>query len=77
MKTGIDGPVNGTLLCMDVHLCMEFHVFILSPADDNGFVAYFVKHRYSDFPKLPAATHSDIPVSFRLYNGQPPIQQLC
>ena len=68
MKTGIDDPVNGILLCMDVHLCMEFHVFILTPADDNGFA-----FRLSKAVPLPAATHSDIPVSFRLYDGHPPI----
>ena len=54
MKAGIDSSGKSILLRVDVHLCMEFHIFVLYPTDANGFVSYFdrPRDRYSDCPKL-------------------------
>ena len=72
MKVGIDSPRKGIMLRVDVHLCTESHIFVLYPADANGFVAYFVRHRYSDCPKLfhwrRTTIHLDVPLTFPLYD---------
>ena len=75
MKAGIDSPVKSILLRVDVHLCIESHIFVLYPADANEFVAYFVRDGYSDCPKLfhwrRTTIHLDVPVTFRLYDPPP------
>ena len=67
---GIDGAANGILLRADVRRCFDSHAFVIYPADDddNGFVAYFVRRGYPDFPDLfhrrRVTVHPDVPVQY-------------
>ncbi|KAI1791925.1 hypothetical protein LXA43DRAFT_368484 [Ganoderma leucocontextum] len=69
---GPDHPANGILLRGDVQLCLDSHGFLLypdnNPADDQRFVAYFVRWGYpylSDlFHRRPVTIDPEIPVEF-------------
>ncbi|KAI1784333.1 hypothetical protein LXA43DRAFT_226566 [Ganoderma leucocontextum] len=68
----VNHPANGILLRADVHLCLDAYGFIFypdnDPADDQRFVACFVRGGYSYmadlFHRRPVTIDPEIPVEF-------------